>query len=55
MKKVLFALMLITVVACNNSTETTSVDTATVCDSTKCDTVCVDTTVAPKADTAVIK
>ena len=54
MKKVLFALMLITVAACNNSTETTSVDT-TACDSTKCDTVCVDTTVTPKADTTVTK
>ena len=54
MKKVLFALMLITVAACNNTTETTSVDT-TACDSTKCDTVCVDTTVTPKADTTVTK
>jgi hypothetical protein len=54
MKKVLFALMLITVASCNNTTETTSVDT-TACDSTKCDTVCVDTTVTLKADTTVTK
>jgi hypothetical protein len=54
MKKVLFALMLITVAACNNTTETTSVDT-TACDSTKCDTACVDTTVTLKADTTVTK
>jgi hypothetical protein len=54
MKKVLFALMLITVAACNNTTETTSVDT-TACDSAKCDTACVDTTVTLKADTTVTK
>jgi hypothetical protein len=46
--------MLITVAACNNTTETTSVDT-TACDSTKCDTACVDTTVTLKADTTVTK
>lgn len=46
--------MLITVAACNNTTETTSVDT-TACDSAKCDTACVDTTVTLKADTTVTK
>lgn len=55
MKKILFALMLITVAACNNSTETTPVDTTTVCDSTNCDTACVGTTVTPKSDTTVVK
>jgi hypothetical protein len=43
MKKVLFTLLVVAMVSCNNSTETTVTDT-TKCDSTKCDSVCADST-----------
>lgn len=50
MKKIFFAIMMVALAACNNSTET-SVSDSLECDSTCVDSTMCDSTVAPVVDT----
>ena len=54
MKKVIFALMMVAIAACNNSTETTVSD-STMCDSTCVDSTVCDSTLVPVVDTTKVK